>query len=265
MADSQEVQEQSEPGEAKRRRSAARTAFPRVPISKVIPLAEAIWEEGHGEQVRATAAFARLNRSPTSGASRTLIASANSGYGLVNGNANSTYLALTDLGKTLAAASSASEKSAAIAEALFNNPIFTSVHNRYENRPLPSDQVVRDYIKNDAALSEEDAAICWTVVSENLRYAGLLIKEGGKDVIVSRQSAAPLTRTETNVEASRGDTNHTREETNESPPPPDERIVGLPQAEFHLNVQIHLPNDADAETYDAIFASIARNLLQRDA
>lgn len=268
MTDSQEPVDQAEPQEGSRRqrRSASRSVFPRVSIQKVLPLLEAIWREGHGEQVRATAAFARMGRSHTSGPSRTLIAAANTGYGLITGNANSPYLSLTDSGKAIVGADNDSERGAAIRNALFENELFRKVYGRYLDKALPSDQVVCDYIKSDAGLSDEDSAACWAVISENLRYSGLLLKEGNRDVVVSSQNVGsasnstsdPVTSPKPSISE---DPNPTIAPQNASA---KEDVSYLPsQAEFHFNVQIHLPNDATPEVYDAIFASIAKNLLQR--
>lgn len=255
--------ENDDPKVAKRpRRSSSRKIFPRLAISKVLPLANAIWEEGQGVQVRATAAFSRLGKKHNSGPSKSLIASASSGYGLVAGNASSTYLSLTELGQSIVKNQSDSDRESAILEALFENEVFTAVHKRYLDKALPSDQVVSDFIKSDTDLSDEDSAACWSVISENMKYAGLLIKEGSSDVVISKprlnsDSKPPLEP----KKLDKSEPLPTLAPTMKAEPV---SAVSVPfQADFHFNVQIHLPNDAKSEVYDSIFASIANNLLNR--
>jgi hypothetical protein len=145
------------------------------------------------------------------------------------------------------------------------NNIFRVVHTRYLDKALPSDQVVSDFIKQDAGLSDEDASACWGVISENMRFAGLLIKEGGRDVVVARQNASPVTRREPAIQSPQEQANADQGATDSSAVHINSSFTRMPQAEFHFNVQIHLPNDAAPEIYDAIFAGIAKNLLQRKA
>lgn len=263
MSESAAVNDQAGSGRGRQRRGAARSAFPRVSIQKVIPLLDAIWSEGHGEQVRTTSAFARLGRSHTSGTSRTLIAAANSGYGLISGNAHSTFLGPTENGRLLAGATSDEDRNSTITDAMFSNDIFRTVHGRYLDKALPSDQVVCDFIMSEAGLSEEDASACWSVISENLRYAGLLIKEGGRDVVVARQNAAPGSRSAPELPSPQTDIKNGRMNSGTPVMTTDDEVQSVTQAEFHFNVQIHLPSDATPETYEAIFSSIAKNLLQR--
>lgn len=241
----------------------ARNAFPRVVLPKVIPLLQAIWDEGRGDKVRMTRAFERLGRSHASGTSKTLIAAANSGYQLIEGNASSTHLELTDLARKIVDPNLSPEREDGIQDALFSSDVFNLVYERYLDRALPSDQVVSDFIKSETALSDEDSKACWAVIAENMRFAGLLVKEGNSDVIVARPQAHLAVSSVEQLDNPPEPKTQTAGEQTVSPVVTSKNPVLPPRAEFHFNVQIHLPNDATPEVYDSIFASIAKNLLQR--
>lgn len=244
----------------------SRGVFPRVPVAKVVPLVQAIWDEGHGEPVRMTAAFDKLERSATSGPSRALIAAANSGYGLIKGNAASSFLELTDTGKALAETESTSVRRSELTNAVLGNEIARSIHERWLNKPLPSDQVVSDYAKSVSSLSDDESELCWQIISENFAFVGLVIQEGGKQVLI-----APSTVHEDQISQTRGNESNKTSQPSANIQSSTHSLTAVdssrvsPNAEFHFNIQIHLPSDADPEVYDAIFSSISKNLLNSES
>jgi hypothetical protein len=250
-----------------RRRSSARMAFPRVGIAKAEQLVKAVWELGLGDEVRTIEAFAPLGWTPTSGSSRTLLATANGGYGLVKGSKDNPRIALTERGKQLADGDTEG-RLRAIHDALFSNPIFSGIHQYYLDKPLPAESVVVDKIRELGDLSADDASVCWTVMRENLVTAGLLTTSGKREVIISRDEAfeeipiAQDTAAENDREIEANDIRQRQRQRDEESESPRGRLRSLPQVVF--NVQIQLPESASAETYDTIFSSLSKHLIQLD-
>src|SRR6185312_16278708 len=121
-----------------------------------LPLLEAIQEMGQGERVRRVNIFIQLNQSPESGASCMLISSANSGYGLIDGGYQATFLELTERGRQMIRPVYDEQKRAAALDALFSNSIFSAFLSRFKGRPLPDDTTAASYLRDMFALSESE-------------------------------------------------------------------------------------------------------------
>lgn len=233
-------------------------AFPRMSLSRILEIPEAIYELGQGERVYRLTVFDHLKRSPTSGTTSAMMAAANTGYGLVIGSISSEHLELTDLGKRVVAAKNPTERLRAIYEALFSNRIFAELVNYFNQKQMPRKEVGEDYLRREHGLSESDAETCFGVFEKNLLEHGLVKEYSGKPMIVTpelaigRRESTPAPRTEREV---------TSQLEPEAVKPSGIKIpVNVPQ--IHLNIQIHLPESAEPEIYDAIFRSISQHLLK---
>jgi hypothetical protein len=241
-------------------RQKKRGAFPRIPLKSVLELVDGIFELGHGDPVRRRTAFEQIGRSPDSSASYTLISAANGGYGLVTGGKNATHLGLTTDGQKLARTKGEDRKKAAI-DVLFANDYFAALVDKFSDRPFPLDSIAVDFLQRDHSLEDTDAESCWSVAKDNIFDYGLYEESGNKQVILPR--------------------GHAYEAVGATEPaePPDSSVIkpstvapvlnpkkeapqsGRRPTQIAFNIQVVLPDNASAETYDAIFRSIAKNLL----
>ncbi|HVU12595.1 MAG TPA: hypothetical protein VHD90_15030, partial [Phototrophicaceae bacterium] len=217
--------------------------------------------------------FGKLGKAHDSGNSKQLVTVAVSGYGLVDGSYTSEYLQLTSRGEALITAKNEKTKYKAIYDALFSNGIFSAYVNRFKDKSIPHEDVAIDFLKSEQQLSEADAKSFYAVITDNINTYKLVQEFSGKKVIVSREVAfeaipgsisqedEPTTTEEAPVDV------ETRDILSPLPQPignPIPANVGGLQPEFHFNIQIHLPENADPQSYDAIFKSIGKYLLGRN-
>lgn len=259
-----------------------RGAFPRMPLKAVVELVNGMYELGHGDPVRRRTAFEHINRSPDSSTSYTLNAAATSGYELIRGGKNAQYLTLAPLGERFAKAKSHSDRVEAAYDILFANHFFAAIVEKYAERPMPSDPIATDYLQREHGLSAADAAACWAVAKQNISDFGLFEESNGKRVVLAREHAAANQRTtgrqSAGFSSDGGDQDleqHSGEESapvalgnvpqhQPAPVVSASRGSGLITPQIAFNIQVVLPENASAETYDAIFQSMAIHLLGRD-
>lgn len=255
-------------------RSFRRGVFPRASLSSVLELVSAIAHLGHGDPVPRLDVYDYLHRKD-SGSTRTLVAAANSGYGLTTGNSGSEVLGLADPGLAIANAKDDANRLKAILDALMANEIYASLVEKYAGKSIPSDGAVTYFLQKSHGLSPEEASACWKVMKDNLEHYGPHKMSSGTLHVVSPEEAL--------ASASKAEAQDQQDEVEEAgksalgggeirPPegskqPPHgnvERLVkGGLQPQFHFNIQVVLPENATPETYEAIFRSIGDNLLYR--
>jgi hypothetical protein len=247
----------------------ARRAFPRMSLNRTLDLVNAVYGLGHGEPVRRVSAFNQLSRSADSGPSRQLVATANSGYGLLKGNATSPFLELTERGQALVSSTDKARSRRVVYDALMDNAIFKASIDRYRDRALPNDEVFADFVKSAFGLGDTDSKLAVSVIKENMRDHDLIESvAGGREVVVAPEVA--LASLQPSTESAPADSDELQYEGRAQPlreSSPNGRQVSsastqiLPQIAF--NIQIQLPSDASPETYEAIFKNIAAHLLGR--
>lgn len=258
-----------------------RGAFPRMPLKAVVELVNGMYELGHGDPVRRRTAFEHIDRSPDSSTSYTLNAAATSGYELIRGGKNAQYLTLAPLGERLAKAKSHSDRVEAAYDILFANHFFSAIVEKYAERPMPNDTIATDYLQREHGLSAADAAVCWAVAKQNISDFGLFEETSGKRVVLAREHATANQgtpgRQSAGFSADGGDHDteqHSGEDSDavaldtvpQRQPDPSvsaSRGSGLITPQIAFNIQVVLPENASAETYDAIFQSMATHLLGR--
>ncbi len=232
-----------------------------------LELVDGIYELGQGDPVRRRTAFEHVGRSPDSSASRILNSAATSGYGVIKGGVNASRLELTQNGRRVAERNSETEHREAALDVLFNNAFFSALIEKYADRPMPQDAIVVDYLQREQGLEQSDAEALWSVAKDNILDFGLYEESRGKQVILPRNYALDTTE---DPDKTQQDEMVEETGTMEQPEPPDggagskgapaNRIV--PQVAF--NIQVVLPENATAETYNAIFESMAVHLLGRN-
>lgn len=252
-----------------------RGAFPRLPLKKILELCEAVFTLGVGERVRRLEVFDHLGRKPNSGASRQLITISNGGYGLISGGYKAEFLELTELGKNIVASKDESSRLESIYLALFSNTLFDNFISNFGNRQIPpSDSVFLDYLTREHDLSSKDAQACWEVFKENMSDYQLIRELSGNQIIHTKESAfeaikKSFSKPTVNINSTKSTERNKENEKSQSKISNAEPI-SLPTSstnnnpQFHFNIEIHLPNDATSDQYDAIFKSISKHLLGRN-
>lgn len=148
--------------------------YPPVPISDVLPLANAIQQYGAGHKIRHLTLFEKMQRSPDSGPSKMLIINS-ARYGLTKGSYSAEFLELTELGAkaTNPETSEADKLDALFQLAIEHIPAFKHLYDMYKNNRLPPLEVMRDAL-GDANVPEENRKECAELFLENVKSLGLL-------------------------------------------------------------------------------------------
>jgi len=255
------------PDEAKDKVKGSRGAFPRLPLSDALKLAEAVFELGQGDKVRRLIVFLKLEKSADSGASRTLVISSNA-YGLTAGGYSAEFLEITPRGKDIIEPQSESSKIKAVYGALFSNEMFSKFISSYSGKRVPEDVVAIDYFQHEHKLNADDAKACWLVFKSNISAYGLEQNVGGKSTIISREMATEKFDIK-NISKTEVPPGQISENKQEIQVPVLAQVKSTTMGaritpEIHFNIQVIIPEDASAETYDAIFKSISTHLLGRN-
>jgi hypothetical protein len=239
--------------------------FPRIPISKVLDLAKTIYELGEGDPVPRLVVFDKLGKSPESGPSRMLITTSNS-YGLTTGSYVAERLGITELGKSIVS-KDGSQRRDEIVRALLTNDLFSRFHEKYSAKGIPTEPIGEDYLKQVGSLSGADAKVAFSVFMENMKDHGFIRELSGRPTIL------PIGMMELKDEVKKNDEQTPKVEMafiaenikSEKTPKPDQTTPLVSPAivpQFNFNIQVQIPDNSTAETYDAIFKSIADNLLK---
>ena len=246
------------------------TGIHRLPLKDTYEIPQAILELGQGDPVSPVMVLDHLKRSPGTGTSGTLLGAAKA-YGLTQ-NAGK-KLQVTELGKTILNEDlSTSKRRNAEYEVLFSDEMFSAIVAKYTDKTLPPvDDIAHDFLKQAYKLTDSDAKIFWKVTKKNLSDFGLLKElSTGKKIVISREQAISNLGDTTEVLEEVVDANEPEQLPPEESTPKISKVnpssipnIAIPSPEFHFNIQIHLPADATSQQYDAIFKSIAVNLLGR--
>lgn len=225
-----------------------KSLFPPVPLREALQIATTIAEKNAGQPMRRLDVFHELKRSPDSGPSRNLV-TASSGFGLTTGGYQAETLSLTDLGKR----ATVDRESSALVDAVLNVDIFRRFFETYKDRPIPADVAAKSFLAS-AGIPSDRTDACWDVMQENGRTVGLIREMAGGERILAREHAIELQGGEAPVEVplERGGSEG-------EPRQGSQRRRGLPS--LNINLEIHLPGDATAEQYDAIFSSMRKHLV----
>lgn len=266
---------QSSNDNKKDKKQRGQKGLPRLPLKKTTELVNAVYELGYGDPVPRSYALDHIGRKP-GGASDTLVGAATA-YGLLR--ARDGKLELSENGKQLGNPDvSASERTRAALEALYSDENFSSFMARHEGKGLvPQDRTALLFFQTQG-LSESDAKSFWEVMKTNLEDFGLIQQTAtGNNLLLTRSAVEPkqevkkepeLKKEDETVDTSLNRDDIVLERIPVPPMNPSLAINGSTPSgiapEFHFNIQIHLPNDAEPEKYDAIFRSIATHLLGRN-
>jgi hypothetical protein len=237
--------------------------FPVLSFSNALILAEGIYKHGVGSQIRRLTLFDKLEKSPNSGASRTLISTSNK-YGLTIGGYQADYLSITDDGNKYFAEDSSNRERQQIRFQLSieKQDIFQQLYDRLKNKRLPSNDVIRDELIN-LNIPKEDIKNAIDVFLQNIRDLDLIREISGKETILTIEQVLEESPSDKNKSTKKDleknsikdvDTN-TDSEKNEKP----NRL----EPSVHIDIQIHIDSTASLDQIDQIFASMARHIYQK--
>lgn len=228
-----------------------RSLFPPVPIEEARSLADTIARSNAGQPMRRLDIFHELRRSADSGPSRNLVTSS-SGFGLTSGGYQAESLSLTDLGRRLAVEGDES----AIVDALLNVDVFRNFFETYANSQVPAAVAGRSFLA-DAGVPTDRTQACFDLILENGRSAGLIAQRSGNDYVLTRAHAL-----EAGEQALQPQTQAVQSQVSRGIRAiPVASPVVAPLHDVQIKLEIHVPPGQDTETYDAIFASIRRHLI----
>jgi hypothetical protein len=227
--------------------------FPTVPLHEAVQICKVIAERNSGKPMRRLDVFQELRRSPDSGPSRTLV-TASAGFELTSGSYRADYLQLTDIGRRYAVLGDQT----ALIDAVLEVDVFKRFFETYRNETLPSATAARSFFA-DNGVSADRTDACLQILLESGRFAGLIGEVSGTERLLARDHAIEKMGKQP-VGEQKADAG-----VAEKPPVVDSKDgkrVQLPS--LNINLEIHLPADATTETYDAIFSSMRKHLLDAE-
>jgi len=117
--------------------------FPRNPLTRVLPIPKAIWEQNAGNPFDILDVAKAVGMSPTSSTFIQLLASSYR-YGLTEGSPSTKIISLTPLGSSIVAPTYGVDVKAKLREALLFSEIFRKVYTWMDRKPIPRDDVFRN-------------------------------------------------------------------------------------------------------------------------
>jgi hypothetical protein len=179
--------------EKKRRgRVAGAILFPRQPLKKALEVAETIWKDNAGESYNRLSLAKSLNLSPTGSPLSTLLASSFR-YGLTEGSYASEKISLTSLGRSIVAPTAGTDTKASLREALLFPEIFRAIFSRFDQKPIPKEDVFKNTLQIDFKIPIEDVDACFSVLMENIEDYGLATLIKGTKYLQLDLLAPPIT------------------------------------------------------------------------
>lgn len=229
--------------------------FPPFSLEDALRIATTIAEHNAGKPMLRVDIFHELNRAADSGPSRQLV-TASSGYGLTKGGYQAEKLELAESGRKIAIHG---DKAARV-DAVLSVELFRDFFDHYNNSAFPSTVPARSFLA-EKGIETQRLDACLEIIRENGRYVGLVQTKSGTERVMSAAAAKSPSGT-SDGSASTGTAPEAKPPG--KTPKKEERTAGgalttLPS--LNINLQIHLPPDADPKTYDAIFKGIREHLI----
>ena len=223
--------------------------FPSVPITDALQIARVVADKNAGQPMRRLDIFQELGKSPESGPSRSLI-TASSTYGLTTGGYTAEHLSLTPLGVR----ATINDDARALIDAVLRVDAFRKFFDTYKGSSLPSEVASRSFLASNG-IPDERTNACLEILLTSGRSVGLLAQISGAERVLSPEHA----KERLGAPVNQSPATPSQEHIPAHEPSDAARHVGLPS--FNVNLEIHLPPDASPETYEAIFTSMRKHLI----
>jgi len=162
---------------SKRGRKAGAIYFPRDPLLKVLPIAEAIWKNNAGNPFDILDVAKAIGQSPTSSTFVRQLASSYR-YGLTEGSPSTKVISLTPLGSSIVAPTVDTDVKAKLREALLHPDIFRTVYTWMDRKPIPREDVFKNTLikppeSSGFGILKEDVEEFVQVFTQNIQDYGL--------------------------------------------------------------------------------------------
>ena len=147
--------------------------MPSLSLERVLPIAQAIWDNFAGASAQPHDIAVSIGTSPTSSHWR-LVTGASIAYGLTEGGYNSQEIHLTELGRQAVAPQEEGESASALAEAAKKPSIPKKFIERYDRKKLPAPDIGANVMVS-LGLPKDKAAQAFEVLTQNLKFAHLIL------------------------------------------------------------------------------------------
>jgi len=187
MGEKQESQGVEKPKKRKRP-VRAEFPFPIYPLLTALEIVKKVETEYAGSLTEATLAVALGASAKSSGFQLKVLTAKQFGLLLKQGD----NLMTTQLAKSIFKPVSDEEKSAALAQAFHNIPLFKAVSDKYEGSPLPSDEALRNVLEREFKVTHERVVSAHSMLINSAKTAGILQESQGKTYLVRRPAEGTL-------------------------------------------------------------------------
>jgi len=166
---------QKEPSPAKpvdgnkqtRGRKAGAIYFPRHSLKKALVIAETVWKDNGGEPYNRLSLAKSVDMSPTGSPFQIILASSFR-YGLTEGSYVSEKITLTPLGRAIVAPKADEDTKSHLREALLKPELFEKVYSRFDQKPIPKEEIFKNTLLIDFKIPQGDVDACYKVIMENV-------------------------------------------------------------------------------------------------
>ncbi len=163
---------QSNTPSPRRGRIAGAIFFPRHTLKEALLIAQTIWNDNAGNPYSRLSLAKSLEISPTGSGFIQLLASSLR-YGLTEGSYKSEKITLTALGRSIVAPTADTDVKAKLREALLSPEIFKKVFERFDQKPIPRDEVFKNTLQVDFNIPKDDIKAFFEVWTQNTAQYGL--------------------------------------------------------------------------------------------
>jgi hypothetical protein len=152
--------------------------FPSCSLEKSLSVAQKLQDESAGRALKRLLLADALGIKPASTNFRDIL-SASYKYGLTEGSEKSPEITLTALGEQATNTRDTRRQREAFKRAILVPPIFKKFYTAYNDRKLPSPDMLRKLLTADYGVGVEYADECARIILENGRFAGIIQDIGG--------------------------------------------------------------------------------------
>lgn len=225
-------------------------------------------EHGVSGKIRRLTLFGKLERSPDSGPSRSLVTNS-SKYGLTSGSYSAESLSITEKGRIALGVEQSPYEALEVRFQLAIRQFkpFNNLYEKLQGKRIPDGEVLEDELGN-AGVDDSDRSKVAEIFTANLRFLGLIYDVSGSDYVKSIEQVLEEQPGESTGAAEGAKKPHAPDSSDASVKPVKDNNKDTPRPnspELHVDIQIHIDSTASPEQIEKIFASMARHLYGRES
>ncbi len=247
------------------RKKAGPKPYPIMALEQASELPKAMVDQQQ-QRVRRLTLLKYMNRSPSSSASRELIATS-AKYGLTLGNYNSEYIELTPEGARFSS-KALTDRDRVTIELKFDlgirkTPAFLAVYEKQRNKRVPTEAILCDLLR-DAGVDSGACDDASKVFLANCRFVGLVQQQAGADYIIPIEQLLEDLPTVVEDDSYDSEPLPVEQPTAAQFTRPSPTLQTNESPTLHINIQIHIDPTSTPTQIDHIFSSMARHLYARE-